>query len=63
MPSRLKVCLDLCHLHVGEFDLSTEVGRRGLMNGVDQLGAENVAALHVSDSYGLHASGQYAHAK
>ncbi|KAK8845365.1 hypothetical protein IAR55_006078 [Kwoniella newhampshirensis] len=47
---QLKICLDLCHLHVSEFDLNTSSGRRNLSDLLGKIGRDRLVGIHVSDS-------------
>lgn len=60
---RLKLCLDLCHLHVDQYDLATDAGRKQLLLDIDELGAESIAAIHVSDSHEKHGGTKDEHAE
>lgn len=62
MPGRLKVCIDLCHT-LQQFDITTGVGRYEFMAAAERLGPENIAAVHVSDSYYPHGVEKDRHAK
>ncbi|WVQ80462.1 hypothetical protein IAT38_002567 [Cryptococcus sp. DSM 104549] len=53
-PGRLKLCLDLCHLHVCEFDLNSPSGRAGLFAQLEKAGWGSVVGVHASDSYVTH---------
>jgi endonuclease IV len=59
---RLKVCLDICHLHVDQYDLSTSGGREALFVDMEKLGWDNIAAIHVSDSQEVHGGRRDIHA-
>jgi len=49
-PDRLKVCIDLCHLYIDQYDLYLSSGRKQFFAAIDRLGVENIAAIHISDS-------------
>nr|XP_031863692.1 uncharacterized protein CI109_000944 [Kwoniella shandongensis]KAA5530764.1 hypothetical protein CI109_000944 [Kwoniella shandongensis] len=51
---QLKICLDLCHLHVSEFDLNAESGREALFEILAKIGKERLVGIHVSDSMVKH---------
>ncbi|WVO23628.1 uncharacterized protein IAS62_004983 [Cryptococcus decagattii] len=53
-PSQLKLCLDLSHLHVSEFDLNTESGRKEMLGLLQKVGKTRVVGVHVSDNYVAH---------
>jgi endonuclease IV len=59
---RLKVCLDLCHLHVDQYDLSTPKGRDKMFIDLAKLGWDSIAAIHVSDSREIHGGRRDLHA-
>lgn len=62
-PSQLKLCLDLSHLHVSEFDLNTESGRKEMLGLLQKVGKARVVSVHVSDNYVAHGSKGDRHAK
>lgn len=59
---RLKVCLDICHLHVDQYDLATIEGREQMSTDLDSLGWDRIAAVHVSDSLEKHGGKRDLHA-
>ncbi|ADV24871.1 Hypothetical Protein CGB_K1280C [Cryptococcus gattii WM276] len=62
-PSQLKLCLDLSHLHVSEFDLNTESGRKEMLGLLQKVGKTRVVGVHVSDNYVAHGGKGDRHAK
>jgi len=56
------ICLDLCHIHVDQFDLSTPSGRGALFADLELVGWDNIAAIHVSDSKEVHGGKKDRHA-
>ena len=63
MPGRVRVCIDLCHLFVDQYDLFLPSGRKAFFAALDRLGLEHVAAVHVSDSGEVHGGRKDRHAK
>ena len=63
MPGRIRVCIDLCHLFVEQYDLFLPSGRDSFYAALDRLGHENIAAIHVSDSGEVHGGSKDRHAK
>ncbi|OXG13510.1 hypothetical protein J008_06096 [Cryptococcus neoformans] len=53
-PSQLKLCLDLSHLHVSEFDLNSKGGRKEMWELLEKAGKTRVVGVHVSDNYVAH---------
>lgn len=62
-PSQLKLCLDLSHLHVSEFDLNSESGRKEMWELLETAGRARVVGVHVSDNYVAHGGKGDRHAK
>lgn len=62
-PSQLKLCLDLSHLHVSEFDLNSESGRKEMWELLETAGKARVVGVHVSDNYVAHGGKGDRHAK
>jgi endonuclease IV len=62
MPGRLKVCLDICHVYISQYDLYDEACADDFLEDIAELGPENIAAMHVSDSYVPHGSKRDEHA-
>jgi len=58
----LKICLDLCHIHVDQFDLSTHEGREAMFSDLKLIGWDSIAAVHVSDSRESHGGTRDLHA-
>ncbi|WVQ74127.1 hypothetical protein IAR50_003719 [Cryptococcus sp. DSM 104548] len=50
-PSKLKLCLDLSHLHVNEIDLNEVEGRKEMWRLLDRVGWQRVVGAHVSDNH------------
>ncbi len=49
--SRVRVCLDTCHLHVAGFDLSTDKKLSEFLNKFDKLvGLDKLEVIHLNDS-------------
>ena len=63
MPGRLKVCIDLCHVYIDQYDLYVPTGREEFFAALDRLGIENIAGLHVSDSGVQHGGRKDCHKK
>lgn len=62
-PSQLKLCLDLSHLHVSEFDLNSKGGRKEMWELLEKAGKTRVVGVHVSDNYVAHGGKGDRHAK
>jgi deoxyribonuclease-4 len=60
---RLKICIDLCHLYVDQYDLATSAGRNDFSSAVKDLGIDSIAAIHVSDSFERHGGTRDEHAE
>jgi endonuclease IV len=60
---RVKICIDLCHLFVDQYDLFSPSGREEFFASLDRLGMTNVAAIHVSDSGEVHGGTKDCHMK
>ncbi|RXK37293.1 hypothetical protein M231_05435 [Tremella mesenterica] len=62
--SRLKFCVDLCHVHVRNYDLSSDSGlARFFADMKDVLGAENVVCVHVSEAVHAYGTGKDVHSR
>lgn len=63
-PSRIRFCIDLCHIHSMFHDLSTADGRKVFFDDVESwLGYDNVICGHVSESCLPYGSGRGRHAE
>ncbi|WWC85568.1 uncharacterized protein L201_000432 [Kwoniella dendrophila CBS 6074] len=51
---RLKLCLDLAHLHVSELDLNNHKDRKDLFGLLKRIGKDRIAAIHVGGSWSQH---------
>ena len=58
----MKICLDLCHIHVDQFDLATPEGRQAMFDDLEAIGWDSLAAVHVSDSRENHGGKRDLHA-
>lgn len=55
VPSpQLKVCVDICHAYIAEYDLYRPEAVRKLLGDIHALGEGRVAGFHVSDSASRH---------
>ena len=62
-PGRLKICIDICHLYINEYDLYFQDARKTFFDTLERIGFENIAAVHISDSNVQHGQKKDAHAK
>lgn len=65
VSKRLKICVDICHAHIAEYDLATNDGAEAhmLLADLDAIGFDRVAGFHVSDSSVQHGQSCEGHTK
>ncbi|WRT63557.1 uncharacterized protein IL334_000462 [Kwoniella shivajii] len=59
---RLKICLDLAHLHVSELNLNNAESQKDLFLMLEKMGKERIAGLHVGGSWTEHGGKRDRHA-
>lgn len=57
---RVMVCVDICHAHISEYDLRSNVD--GMLGMLAEIG-DRIAGFHVSDSSTLHGKACEGHAR